>query len=571
REVGYDCAKTSVSFPIEGLHYATGVGRLERALSALTGVLAADANQASELVTVEYVPGLVSTKDIQEAVERSGYSLAAPVPADDPVERERLARSRETRRLAWKFALAAVVTLAAMLASLPLADAMPMHQRDLLGKLMAPLVGVVRGFWPGLFAYDPTWLRLGLLAATVPVLLWSGRDFFRGMVSGLKHRTADMNTLIALGTGAGFLYSAVATLWTTVFSTAGLPPDVYFEAVDGIVALVLLGRLLEARAKSRTSAAIRGLLALRPKTAHVRQGGTERDIAIEELSVGDVVVVRPGEAFPADGLVTEGQSSVNEAMLTGEPMPVVKQAGAKVVGGTVNGEGPLVVTTTAVGKDTTLAQIVRLIEDAQGSRAPVQRLADRVAGVFVPIVIAVAIAASVAWWVWGPADQHVVLSAVAFVSVLVIACPCALGLATPTAILVGTGKGAEYGLLIRGGEALETIRRLDTIVFDKTGTLTEGRPIVTHIRGGKRPDGTTNTPAALLLLAASVEAMSEHVLARAIVDSAKAKNIAPQPVERFTIMAGRGVRGIVSKLLVEVISLRHARERSLDLGDLAAE
>jgi Cu+-exporting ATPase len=570
REAGYDCAKTSVSFPIEGLHYATGLNRLETALTGITGVLSANANQATELVTVEYVPGVATAKDIEDVVRRAGYTLAAPVPTEDPVERERLTRSREVRRLAWKFSLAALVTLVAMVASLPLAAGMETHDRDLIGRLMASLAATGERFLPQLYTLPPDWIRAGLFVLTIPVLLWSGRDFFAGAVSGFKHRTADMNTLIAVGTGAGFLYSAVATASSKLLSTAGLPPDVYFEAVNGIIALVLLGRLLEARAKSRTSQAIRRLLALRPKTARVRRDGAEQDIPIEELSVGDVVIMRPGETLPTDGVVTEGSSSVNEAMISGEPMPVDKQPGARVVGGTLNGLGSFAFEVKAVGKDTALAQIVRLIEDAQGSRAPVQRLADRVAGVFVPVVIAVAIASFVAWWVWGP-EPRIVFSTVALVSVLVIACPCALGLATPTAIMVGTGKGAEYGVLIRGGEALEAMRHIDTIVFDKTGTITEGRPVVTHILSARRPDGSTNSPAHLLLLASSVEARSEHVLARAIVESARAKSIVPQPVERFVVMPGRGARGIVSKLLVEVISLRHARERSLDLGDLAAQ
>lgn len=379
-----------------------------------------------------------------------------------------------------------------------------------------------------------------------------------------------MNTLIAVGTGAAFLYSAVATLTPWIFVRAGLPADVYYEAANAIIALILLGRLLEARAKGQTSQAIRRLMGLRPKTARVQTNGEDRDIPIEEVQVGQRLVVRPGETIPVDGVVTGGASSVNEAMLTGEPVPVLKEAGSRVMGGTINTTGSLIFEATAVGRDTALAQIVRLVEDAQGSKAPVQRLADTVAGVFVPIVMAVAIAAFVVWFVVGPSPA-MVFGTVAMVTVLVIACPCALGLATPTAIMVGTGKGAEHGVLIRGGEALEAVGRLDTLVFDKTGTVTEGRPTVTRVVGAKRSDGSTVSASEILRLGASVEARSEHPLAGAIVEAAKAKQLVVERVERFVAMEGRGARGIVGKFLVEVISIRHADERGIDLGSLGAD
>jgi Cu+-exporting ATPase len=377
-----------------------------------------------------------------------------------------------------------------------------------------------------------------------------------------------MNTLIALGAGAAFVYSAAATLLPLVLLRAGLHPDVYFEAVAAIIALILLGRLLEARARGQMSEAIRALLGLRPTAARVQRGGADLDIPIEEVQVGDHVIVRPGETIPVDGVVTSGESAVNEAMLTGEPMPVMKRAGDRLFGGTLNTTGSLVFDARAVGKDTALAQIVRMVEEAQGSRAPVQRLVDRVASVFVPVVLAVAIASFVVWFVRGP-EPGLIYATVAFVTVLVIACPCALGLATPTAILVGTGKGAQHGILIRGGEALETLQRVDAIVLDKTGTVTGGKPAVTHVLGARRADGAQGSAAEVLRLAAGVESRSEHPLARAIVDQADVRRIPIPPVDRFVAMEGRGARGIVEKRLVEVISLRHARERSLDLGSLA--
>ncbi|HXV85797.1 MAG TPA: heavy metal translocating P-type ATPase [Gemmatimonadales bacterium] len=574
REVGYDSAKATVTVPVEGLHYAAGVSRLETEVARVPGVLRVVANQALENLTIDYVPGLTAPPDLEAAVRRAGLNVAAPIPAEDPVERERLRRRGELRALGARFTVAALATVATMVGSLPLmagGHAQGAKHADLWSRLMAPVDAPLQRLLPDLYAMDPTLLKLAMTVVTLPVLWWSGRQFFVGAWRGLQHRTADMNTLIAVGTGAAFLYSLVATAVPAVLREAGVAADVYFEAVNGIIALILLGRLLEVRARARTSAAIQKLLGLRPRTARVQRRGEDRDIPLTEVVVGDRLVVKPGEIIPVDGVILEGASAVSEALLTGEPMPVDKKAGSPVIGGTVNGSGSFIMQARAVGKDTALAQIIRLVEEAQGTKAPVQRLVDRVAGVFVPVVIALAIAAFVVWFVVWPGPQPVVYALVALVTVLVIACPCALGLATPTAIMVGTGKGAEHGVLIRGGEALEGLRRIDTIVFDKTGTLTEGRPAVTHVLGAKRSDGSTANPGEVLRLAAAVEARSEHPLARAVVESARAKALEPGAVDRFVAMAGRGARGIVGKLLVEVISLRHTRERSLDLGTLAQE
>ncbi|HEX9691575.1 MAG TPA: heavy metal translocating P-type ATPase [Gemmatimonadales bacterium] len=573
RDVGYDCAKATATFAVEGLHYASGVGNLEDALAGLRGVLSASANQATEIVRVEYVPGLVVAADLEAAVGRAGFAVAEPLAEEDPVEREHRRRRQEVRRLAWKFALAAVVAVLTMIGSMPLMHRMDAHGADLFARLTQPLDGVLASLLPQLYEFgrsDPQSLKYVLLVLTIPVLFWSGRQFFVGARSGLKHRTADMNTLIAVGTGAAFLYSVVATVVPSLFAGAGLPADVYFEAVAAIIALILLGRLLEARAKGQTSAAIARLMALRPKTALVQRAGRDEAVPLAEVVVGDRVIVRPGETIPVDGRVVEGESSVNEAMLTGEPLPVAKGAGDVVIGGTVNGTGSLVFEATAVGTATTLAQIVRLVEDAQATKAPVQRMVDRVAGVFVPVVIAIAIGAFVLWFVVGPEPKWV-FSMVALVTVLVIACPCALGLATPTAIMVGTGKGAEHGVLIRGGEALEGVQAIDTIVFDKTGTITRGEPTVTHVVGAATAEGTTVAAEDLLRLAAAVESRSEHPLAHAVVQAAVARGIAVPGVERFVAMEGRGARGIVGKYLVEAVSVRHAKERNLDLGGLTRD
>ncbi len=573
RAAGYDCGKASVSFGVEQLHYAPSVAPLEQALGRLKGVLRAAANQATETVTVDYVPGATTAEDLERAVERAGFHVAEPIPTEDPVERERIVRRREIRSLTWKLVLAAGVTVMAMLGSMLLMAEQSdttFKQVDLLGRLLMPLAMKLDARLGGRLALDARWLKLGLAILTLPVVLWSGQQFYRGAWSGFKHRTADMNTLIGVGTGAAFLYSLVATLAPGLFTRAGLPADVYYEAVSAIIALILLGRLLEARAKGRTSEAIRRLAGLKAKAAHVVREGKETELPVEAVVPGDLVIVKAGEKIPVDGIVTEGASAVDESMLTGEPMPVPKKIGDEVIGATLNTTGSITFRATRVGKDAALGQIVQLVEDAQSTKAPIQRLADRVAGVFVPVVIALAITAFVVWFDFGP-DPAVLFSTIALVTVLIIACPCALGLATPTAILVGTGKAAEHGILIRSGEALERLSQVRTVLLDKTGTITEGKPTVTHIVAAKRPDGSPIAPAEVLKWAAAVEQRSEHPLAVAILRAAKEKQVEILPVEKFAVMEGRGARGTVDRRVIEVVSLRHARERSLDLGALGQD
>jgi len=573
RAAGYDCGRASVTFGVEQLHYAPSVAPLEQALRRVPGVLRAAANQATETVTVDYVSGATTAKELERAVSAAGFAVAAPIAAEDPVERERLARRGEIRTLTGKFAVAAVATLLTMLGSMLVmaghADT-TLRNVDLLGRALMPLALRLEDITVRLGTVDPYWLRVGLAVLTLPVVLWSGRQFYRGAWSGFRHRTADMNTLIGVGTGAAFVYSLVATFAPGFFTGAGRGADVYYESVCAIIALILLGRLLEARAKGRTSEAIRRLAGLRAKTAHVIREGKETELPVEAVVPGDLVIVKPGEKIPVDGMVTEGASAVDESMITGEPMPVPRKIGDAVIGATVNTTGSITFRATRVGKDSALGQIVQLVEDAQATKAPIQRLADRVAGVFVPIVIALAIAAFVVWFDFGP-DPALVFAIVALVTVLIIACPCALGLATPTAILVGTGKAAEHGILIRSGEALDYLASVRTVLLDKTGTITEGRPTVTHIITAKRPDGTPLSPAEVLKWAASVEQRSEHPLATAVTRAAKDRQVEVLPVEKFAAMEGRGVRGTVDRRIIEVISLRHARERSLELGTLGPD
>jgi len=574
RAAGYNCGKATVTIQIVDLHYAPSVAPLEQELARVPGVIKVAANQATECVTVEYIPGVTTAEALERAVETTGFRIAAPIAAEDPVERERVARAREIKVLTWKFVVAAVVTVLAMAGAMLLMADRPMEsfkQFDLLGKLLMPAAAKLRDWIAAQgWEFSLVWVKYGLAVVTLPVVLWSGQQFYKGMWSGFKHRTADMNTLIGVGTGAAYLYSLVATFVPGLFTRAGLPADVYYEAVAAIIALILLGRLLEARAKGRTSEAIRRLAGLRPKTAHVRRDGKETDIAVEAVEVGDVVIVKPGERIPVDGVVTEGASAVDESMLTGEPMPVAKKPGDEVMGGTVNTTGSVTFRARRVGKDAALGQIMRMVEDAQAGKAPIQGLADRIAGVFVPVVIVIAIAAFVAWFDFGPAPA-VIFATVALVTVLIIACPCALGLATPTAILVGTGRAAEFGILIRGGEALERLSGVRTVLLDKTGTITEGKPTITHIVTAKKPDGTPISPAEVLKWAASVEQRSEHPLAVAILRAAKDKQVTLLPVEKFAAMEGRGVRGTVDRRIIEVISLRHARERSLEFGTLGQD
>jgi Cu+-exporting ATPase len=572
RDAGYGTGSATVTFGVRDLHYAPGVAGLERGLAAVPGVVRAVANQATETVTVDYVPGATTGGDLEAAVRAAGFDVSEPIASEDPVERERVARGREIRALTGQFAVAGVGALLTLFGSLLL---MAKHHDaalaplDLFGRLLLPVALALRDALGG-FAVDEQLLKWGLAAVTLVVMGWAGRQFYVSAWRGLRHRTADMNTLIALGTSAAFLYSLIATAAPGLLARAGLAADVYYEVVTAIIALVLLGRLLEARAKGRTSDAIRRLAALKPSVAHVLRDGTPQDTPVEAVVPDDVLVLKPGERIPVDGVVLEGASAVDESMLTGEPLPVVKRPGDEVVGGTLNTTGSVTFRATRVGKDTVLGQIVRLVEDAQATKAPVQRLADRVAAVFVPIVIAIAIAAFVLWFDFGPAPA-LVFAAVAFVTVLIIACPCALGLATPTAILVGTGRAAEQGILIRSGAALERLARVDTMLLDKTGTITTGKPTVTHVITAKKPDGTPLAAADVLKWAASVEQRSEHPLAHAVLTAARERNVTILPVEKFAAMEGRGVRGTVDRRIIEVISLRHARERSLELGSLGQD
>jgi P-type Cu+ transporter len=563
---GYGARIEETTLQVAGLEWAVSGEPVERELLRLEGVLKAEVNIASGGAHVRYLPDVVTPSDLESAVRSAGYELAAPVDVADPAERERVAREGEYRVLRNKFAFSAVVAVIAMVASMPLMVRDMGLQDDLFHRLMMPIGHALERVLPWLYAIDPQVLAWTLFVLTTPVVFWAGRQFYKGAWSGLLHRSADMNTLIAVGTGAGYLYSVVATAAPGIFRRAGLPADVYYEAVVMIIALILLGKMLEARAKGRTSAAIRKLAGLQPRTARVVRGGAIEDVPIEEVQVGDVLVVRPGERIPVDGEVVEGRSAVDESLLTGEPIPVEKGPGDEVVGGTINGQGSFRFEARKVGRDTALAQIVKLVRDAQGTKAPIQRLADRISGIFVPIVVVIAIIAAVVWLLVGPAPSFI-FALVSFITVLIIACPCALGLATPTAVMAGTGAGAERGVLFKGGESLETAHRLDVIVLDKTGTITEGRPAVVEVVAADGAD-----PDDVVRLAASLETASEHPLAAAIVESARSRGLVLSDPTEFNAVGGRGAEAVVDGTLLFVGNGAFMTEQGLQpgvLGDAA--
>ena len=491
--------------------------RVQRALARAPGVEDASVNLLLHNASVTFDPEATSPERLVEAIRATGYEASVPAASDtsgwsaafaEEAERERTI-AREQRELGWKALVSVAVGIVAMIVSMPAMGAPP--------RAMAFV----------------------LLAVTSAVMLWAGRHFYQRAWAAARHRSADMNTLIAVGTGAAYLYSIVATLAPGVFLSRGLAPDIYYEAVVLIIAFILVGNWLEARAKGRTSAALRRLVSLQPPTARVERNSVELEIPVEQVRRADAFIVRPGERIPVDGVISVGETTVDESMLTGESRPVRKRAGEHVVGGTINGGGAFRAAATTLGEESALARIVTLMRQAQGSRAPIQRLADRVSAVFVPTVIGISLLTFVIWIVAGRASGNAVAHAfAASIAVLIIACPCAMGLAVPTAVMVATGKGAELGLLIKGGEALERAGAIDTVILDKTGTITEGRPAVTDVvtNGAVRQED-------LLRTAASVEQSSEHPIAAAIVRHAREKGIELAGVTQFRNVtdAGRGV------------------------------
>jgi Cu+-exporting ATPase len=542
RDLGYEAGLEKVSLPVHGMSCASCVKKVEGALNGLAGVVMAGVNFATERATVQYIPGTVSLDDFKKVVRDAGYEIleTGRVEKEDVVDRERAAREAEFQKL----------------------------KRKLVSGLALVIPVFILAYWR-MLGLDRLYslnrevnFFLQLLFQT-PIQFWVGWQFYSGAWKSAKHKSADMNTLIAVGTSAAYLYSVLAMIFPQLFSAQGLMATVYFDTAGAIIVLILLGRLLEARAKGQTSEAIKKLIGLQAKTARVVRNGKEEDIPVEEVEIGDRVVVRPGEKIPVDGIVKEGHSAVDESMVTGESMPVEKHAGDEVIGATINKTGTFQLEAVKVGKDTMLSQIIKMVEEAQGTKPPIARLADIIAGYFVPTVIGIAVVTFGVWFFLGPAPAltYAVLN---FVAVLIIACPCALGLATPTSIMVGTGKGAESGVLIRGGEALETAHKLKAIVLDKTGTLTEGKPSVTDITvfGGFKEDE-------ILRYSASAEKGSEHPLGEAIVNRALEKNLPLTSPQEFNAIAGHGIEATIEGKSVLMGNLKLMRDRGVPTETLA--
>jgi len=541
KDLGYEAGMEKVTLPVRGMSCASCVKKVENAINGLEGVVRASVNFATERATVQYIPSAVSIEDFRHAVKEAGYEIleTEQVAKEDILDQEKAAREAEYRKLKRKLfigiGLVIPVFLLAYWKELGLANLY-----DLKREI---------GFY-------------GQLIFQTPVQFWVGWQFYVGAWKSAKHGSADMNTLIAVGTSAAYLYSILAMFFPHLFSAQGLTAGVYFDTAGAIVILILLGRLLEARAKGQTSEAIKKLIGLQAKTARVLRNGQETDIPAEDVKIGDLVVVRPGEKIPVDGIVKEGRSSVDESMVTGESIPVEKHAGDEIIGATINKTGTFKFEASKVGKDTMLAQIIKMVEEAQGSKPPIARLADIIAGYFVPAVIGIAIITFIVWYFFGPAPAltYAVLN---FVAVLIIACPCALGLATPTSIMVGTGKGAESGVLIRGGEALETAHKINTVVMDKTGTLTKGEPSVTDV-----VDFNGYEKKEILRYAASAEKGSEHPLGEAIVNRALEENITLIDPEAFNAIPGHGIEATLEGKALLLGNAKLMKDRGIDLGEL---
>ena len=548
-DAGYGAEVDKVTLNIGGMTCASCVLHVEKALTEVPGVLSASVNLATEQAAVQYLSEVATLEDFRYMVTDAGYSMDGVVGAatDEDADQERLARTREIQTLARKVVIAGSVGAIVMTV------------------MFIPLETL------RLTSFQ---LNLMLWALATPVQFWIGATFYQGAWAGLKHRTTNMNTLVAVGTSVAYGYSTALTFFEGYFADAHLvhahslfnhSTGTYFDASAIVISLVLLGRLLEARAKGQTSEAIRKLMGLRPKTARVVRNDDEIDIPIDEVVLGDILVVRPGEKIAVDGEIVGGRSSVDESMLTGESLPVEKNAGSLVYGATINKTGSFHFRATKVGKDTVLSQIIGMVQEAQGSQAPIQRLVDKVASRFVPVVIVVAVATFVAWIIWAPVPPALPIAILNFVAVLVIACPCALGLATPTAIMVGMGNGAERGILIRNAEALERAYKIQVVVLDKTGTLTQGRPVVTDlVVTGDRVEEE------VLRLAASAERGSEHPLGEAIIAAARERGLALEEANEFKAVPGHGIQAQVNGAAVTLGNLAFMEQQGFALNGLEA-
>ncbi len=568
-------SSAKVDIPVGGMTCAACQAAVQRALERHPGVADASVNLMLKNAAVVFDPATVTPEALVGVIRRTGYDAHLPLEGqtafDEQEARDRVAE-QEYRALRLKAVVTLVAAALAMMASMPLMTAGHGEHGDHLTLdpfmrwVMTSLDPAVRAVVPWVYAIDPAVLSWTLLGLTAAIMGWAGRHFYVRAWASVERRSADMNTLVAIGTGAAFVYSVAATLVPQWFLARGVAPDVYYEAVVFIIGFVLAGNALEARAKRQTSAALRALVSLQPLVARVDRDGVEAEVPVDDLRGGDSVLVRPGERVPVDGEIVDGESSVDESMLTGESMPVAKRIGDRVIGGTINRAGAFRFRATTLGADSVLAHIVRLMREAQGSRAPVQRLADRISAVFVPVVVAVALMTGVTWWLVA-GDGAAARGAAAAVAVLIIACPCAMGLAVPTAVMVASGRGADLGILIKGGEALQRAGDITTVVLDKTGTITEGRPVVTDLVVA---DGAGVGEGALLALVAAVERASEHPLAEAIVAEAERRGLTLERVRRFESLAGRGASGVVAGRTVVAGNARLMADQGIGIAPLVA-
>ena len=535
-KLGFEIPGLRRLFPVEGMTCASCVSRVEKKLASLEGVREVEVSLATEQVLIDYTPALLDFEVLRSALEEAGYHLLPALEESEGIS----SQTDEERHLK--------------------------HLAQLKQKLiLSGLISLVVMFLSMQSLFNIELKNVLLFVLATPVQFFCGWQFYRGAFNGFRHGYADMNTLIAVGTSSAYFYSIFATLFPVG------TPEVYYDTSVMIITLVLLGRWMEARAKHSASSAIKKLMGLQPKTAHVERDGKELEISVEDLVVGDLVLVRPGEKIPVDGILINGQSSIDESMLTGESVPVEKKSGDEVIGASINKTGFFKMRVTRLGKDTLLAQIIHLVEQAQGSKAPVQRLADKIAAIFVPVVIVLALLVFAFWWSFGDSfgplpTTPFLFALMAFISVMIIACPCALGLATPTAIMVGTGKGAEMGILIKGGEALEQAEKLDTIVFDKTGTLTSGKPEVADVL--LSPGAVLDTDH-LLVLAGSLEKNSEHPLAQAVVSEVKKRNLRFEKLEtlsNFEALPGFGVQGKIEGKNIFLGNMKLMEEKKIDFS-----
>jgi len=539
KDLGYGVSVSKVTVPIKGMTCASCVKRVQDALASLNGVLSASVNLAIEKATLEYSPSQVGMREFRNTLRDIGYDIVEIEQGEDIVEKEKREREKEYRKLKSKVILGACLTVPVFL--------LVFWDRIGLTSLI----------------YIPKQVNFFLqFLIQTPVQFWVGWQFYTGAIAAARHKTTNMNTLIAIGTSAAYIYSVAAAFVPTIFEIKGYSAHVYFDTAATIIVLILLGRLFEARAKGKTSEAIKKLAGMQSKTARIIKDGEEKDIPIEEVEIGDLILVRPGEKIPVDGVIKEGYSSVDEAMISGESIPVEKKAGDEVIGATINKTGSFKFEATKVGRDTMLSQIINMVQEAQGSKPPIARLADKIASIFVPTVIGIATVTWIVWFFFGPSPAFT-YALLNFIAVMIIACPCALGLATPTSIMVGTGKGAEQGILIRGAEALETSHKINSIVFDKTGTLTKGEPVVTGIIGLNE-----NTDE-VLFYAASAEKGSEHPLGEAIVNKAKQENITLKDPVDFAAVPGNGIMAKVDNRAVCLGNSSFMSDQNIDKGNLS--